>query len=334
MPNPAPPKQPIHLGISLGDPAGIGAEITLKALATLPPSPPTRFTLACDPDWLHHQANLLNLPTPNSYPHIQFHNPDNIQIPHNIHPNHPLAPQAALSWLTATAHLCLQHQLDGIVTAPLSKESIIRTGTPFVGQTEYLTQLAGHPHTGMMLLGHDQQMRWLRVMLVTTHLPIRQVPDAITPANIENAVHRAHQACSLLHLPQARIAVCGLNPHAGEGGHMGTEEITTIQPTIGKLKRDGFNVIGPISGDTVFHAALQGHHDVVVAMFHDQGLAPLKTIAFDSGVNWTVGLPFPRTSPDHGPAYNIAGKNIATPSSMLAAIQLAQNLATPSTPPS
>jgi 4-hydroxythreonine-4-phosphate dehydrogenase len=334
MPPSAPPKQPVHLGISLGDPTGIGAEITLKALAAIPPDPYLRFTLTCDPDWLHHQASQLKLPPPGSrlQTQIQFHNPQNIKIPHPINPNQPLAAQAALSWLTATAQLCLQHQLDGMITAPLSKESIIRTGTAFVGQTEYLTQLAGNPRTGMMLLGQDHQQRWLRVMLVTTHLPIAKIPRAITPESIENAVQRAHQACTLLNLPQARIAVCGLNPHAGEGGHMGTEEITTIQPTIKHLKQSNYNVIGPISGDTAFHAALQGHYDVVVAMFHDQGLAPLKTVAFDSGVNWTVGLPFPRTSPDHGPAYDIAGKNLANASSMVAAIQLARKLASTSPP--
>ena len=163
--------------------------------------------------------------------------------------------------------------------------------------------------------------------LVTTHVPIKQVASLITPERIMLAIELAVKSCRDLGLPRARIAVCGLNPHAGEGGKMGDEEIAIISPTVSAARQKGFDVVGPLSGDTVFHHALRGEFDAVVAMYHDQGLAPLKAVAFDSGVNWTLGLPFIRTSPDHGTAYNIAGQGIANPSSMIAAIRLAKQLA-------
>jgi 4-hydroxy-L-threonine phosphate dehydrogenase PdxA len=136
----------------------------------------------------------------------------------------------------------------------------------------------------------------------------------------------AAQACRDLGLPRARVGVCGLNPHAGEGGHLGTEETKIIEPTVHRAKKQGVDVHGPFSADTLFFQALRGDYDAVVAMYHDQGLAPLKMIAFERGVNWTLGLPFIRTSPDHGTAYDIAGKGVADPSSMIAALQLAKEL--------
>ncbi len=179
----------------------------------------------------------------------------------------------------------------------------------------------------MMLLGHDEKNRWLRVALATIHISIKSVPRKLTGEKITLAIELAARACRDLGLPRAKIAVCGLNPHAGEGGEFGDEEIKTIAPAVRAAQRRGLDVAGPLSGDTVFYHALQGEFDAVVAMFHDQGLAPLKAVAFDTGVNWTLGLPFIRTSPDHGTAYDIAGKGIANPSSMIAAIRLAKQLA-------
>jgi 4-hydroxythreonine-4-phosphate dehydrogenase len=214
------------------------------------------------------------------------------------------------------------------VTAPVNKESIIRAGQKhFVGQTEFLSELAGTDHTAMMLLGTDDQNRWLRVALATVHIAIKAVPEKLTRAKIMLAIELAAQSCRELGLARARIAVAGLNPHAGEGGEFGDEEITTIAPTVLEARQKGFDVTGPLSGDTVFHYALRGDYDAVVAMYHDQGLAPLKAVAFDTGVNWTLGLPFIRTSPDHGTAYDIAGKGLANPSSMISAIRLAKQLA-------
>jgi 4-hydroxythreonine-4-phosphate dehydrogenase len=179
----------------------------------------------------------------------------------------------------------------------------------------------------MMLLGPDERGRWLRVALATVHIPIKAVPEKLTAEKIILAVELAAQSCRDLKLSRARIAVCGLNPHAGEGGKFGDEEITTIGPAVKALQERGFDVVGPLSGDTVFHYALRGDFDAVVAMYHDQGLAPLKAVAFDSGINWTLGLPFIRTSPDHGTAYDIAGQGVANPSSMMAALALARQLA-------
>jgi len=159
------------------------------------------------------------------------------------------------------------------------------------------------------------------------HIALRQVPEQLTPERVLLAIERAAEACAFLGLPRRRVAVCGLNPHAGEGGQFGDEESRVIDPAVQQARADGVDVVGPLSGDTVFHHALHGEYDAVVAMYHDQGLAPLKAVAFDSGVNWTLGLPFIRTSPDHGTAYNIAGKGSANPSSMISALRLARQLA-------
>jgi 4-hydroxythreonine-4-phosphate dehydrogenase len=179
----------------------------------------------------------------------------------------------------------------------------------------------------MMLLGHDDRGHWLRVALATTHLPLRAVADRLTAAKIMTVLELTVRACRDLGLSRARVGVCGLNPHAGEGGNMGREEIDLIAPTVRAAQQRGLDVVGPLSADTLFHYAYCGDYDAVVAMYHDQGLAPLKMVAFEQGVNWTLGLPFIRTSPDHGTAYDIAGQGKANPSSTRAAIDLAEKLA-------
>jgi 4-hydroxythreonine-4-phosphate dehydrogenase len=181
----------------------------------------------------------------------------------------------------------------------------------------------------MMLLGTDDRGRLLRVALATTHVPLRAVADNLTIEKVQTAVELSARACQDLGIARARIGVCGLNPHAGEGGKIGTEELTTIAPAVRHAQAQGIEAVGPISADALFYYALRGDYDVVVAMYHDQGLAPLKMIAFEQGVNWTLGLPFIRTSPDHGTAYDIAGKGVANPSSMIAAIRLAKQLVRP-----
>jgi 4-hydroxythreonine-4-phosphate dehydrogenase len=226
----------------------------------------------------------------------------------------------------AGADLCLRGALDALVTAPVNKEAIVRAGIPFVGQTEMLSEQARASRTAMMLLGQDDRGRWLRVALATTHVPVKNVSDHLTREKILTTIELAAQACRDLSLPRARVAVCGLNPHAGEGGHIGTEEQATIAPAVKAAQRKGIDVLGPMSADALFYYAYRGDYDAVVAMYHDQGLAPLKMVAFEQGVNWTLGLPFIRTSPDHGTAYDIAGQGKANPSSMLAAIRLAKQL--------
>jgi 4-hydroxythreonine-4-phosphate dehydrogenase len=165
------------------------------------------------------------------------------------------------------------------------------------------------------------------VALATTHVPLKRVAEQLSREKIELVIGLAAQACHDLGLPRARVAVCGLNPHAGEGGQLGDEEQTIIHPAVRAMQARGIEVVGPLAADALFYHAYRGEYDAVVAMYHDQGLAPLKMIGFETGVNWTLGLPFIRTSPDHGTAYDIAGQGKASPSSMRAAIRLAKQLA-------
>ena len=322
------------IGISLGDVTGIGPEVTLKALAAEPAQDGTRFLLIGD---AKHLADLnlqlgLRLPLqtytgPQAVGRFFVHNPLPEPLPADLAPGSPAAAKASLAWLEEGARRCLRRELDALVTAPVNKEAIMHTGQPFVGQTEFISHLAGTERTAMMLLGADDRGRWLRVVLATTHVPLKLVSEHLTRAKVELAIELAAQACADLRLPQARIAVCGLNPHAGEGGELGREEITTIAPAVKAARARNLEASGPFAADALFYYVFKGDYEVVVAMYHDQGLVPLKMIGFESGINWTLGLPFIRTSPDHGTAYDIAGKGIANPSSMKAAIGLARQLA-------
>ena len=240
-----------------------------------------------------------------------------------LKPGEAAAARSAYESLKRAADHSASGDLDGVVTAPVNKEAILRAGIPFVGQTEVVTEAAGSPPTGMMLLGTDDQGRWLRVLLATVHIPLRTVPEALSPDLLRERMALADQACRQLGLGRRRIAVCGLNPHAGEGGYLGREEIEWIGPTVARAREEDLDVEGPLAADTVFYRALRGEFDVVVALYHDQGLAPLKLVAFETGVNWTVGLPFVRTSPDHGTAYELAGRGVASSRSMEAAMDLA-----------
>jgi 4-hydroxythreonine-4-phosphate dehydrogenase len=323
------------IGISLGDVTGIGPEVALKAVAAESKNDDAKYLFIGDENLLArlNKKLSLNLPLQN-FPQKKsggkffvinsfLKNP-----PINLATSSPSSANAAIACLRDGAERCLRGELDALVTAPVNKKAIVDAGHKnFVGQTEFLSEIAGAKRTAMMLLGHDEKNRWLRVALATVHIAIKSVPKKLTVEKITLAIELAAQACRDLGLSRAKIAVAGLNPHAGEGGEFGDEEIKIIAPAILALQKKGFDVTGPLSGDTVFHYALRGNFDAVVAMYHDQGLAPLKAVAFDTGVNWTLGLPFIRTSPDHGTAYDIAGKGIANPSSMIAAIRLAKQLA-------
>ncbi len=322
------------IGITLGDVTGIGPEVALKALAAEAQNDNTRYLLIGDADSARrlNQKTGVNLPLNKFTGHgdsgrFFIASPLAEPLPENLPAGSPAAARAAVASLRDGAGRCLRRELDALVTSPVNKESIIRAGHKFTGQTEFFAKAAKTKRYAMMLLGHDEHDRWLRVALVTIHTSIKSVPRKLTPEKLALAIELAAQACRDLQLPRARVAVCGLNPHAGEGGQFGDEEIKTITPTVLAAQKRGLDVVGPLSGDTVFHYALQGDFDAVVAMYHDQGLAPLKAVAFDTGVNWTLGLPFIRTSPDHGTAYDIAGKGIANPSSMISAIRLAKQLA-------
>lgn len=320
--------------VALGDSGGIGPEVALKAITAELDADDTRYLVVGDRNLIQSLNESLGLRLPitpfekrDVGSRVCWRDPLAQSLPHSLLPGSPEAAQAALAWLKDGAAHCLRGEADALVTAPVNKESIIRSGeTSFVGQTELLSALAGTERTAMMLLGCDDRSRWLRVALATIHVPIRNVAQSLTREKVELAIELAVGACRDLGLPRSKVAVCGLNPHAGEGGKIGDEEITTIIPAVEATRSRGLDVIGPLAADTLFHYAFRGDYDAVVAMYHDQGLVPLKMIGFDTGVNWTLGLPFIRTSPDHGTAYDIAGKGIANPSSMIAALRLAKKL--------
>jgi len=331
------------LAVALGDAGGIGPEVTLKAIAAELALDRAHYVIVGDGNLLNklNEQFALQLPLASSrsadaHARVTWIDPvdpnsrakQKNKNASDLVPGCPEHARAAVAWLKAGADLCLRGEADALVTAPVNKESIIRSGeADFVGQTELLSALARADRTAMMLLGHDDRGRWLRVALATIHVPLARVAASLTQPKVQLAIELAAQACRDLQLPNARVAVCGLNPHAGEGGKIGTEEITIVTPAVEGARRLGLNVTGPLAADTLFHYALRGDFDAVVAMYHDQGLAPLKMVAFDTGVNWTLGLPFIRTSPDHGTAYDIAGRGVANPSSMIAAVRLAKQLA-------
>ncbi len=327
--------KPRSIAIALGDAGGIGPEVTLKAVAAELPLDDTRYLLIGDESLFRSLAagrdgafSLKPFAADSAAGRVHWRNPLSQPLPSGLPAGSPEAARAALAWVRHGAELCLGGEADALVTAPVNKQSIIRSGEKnFVGQTELLSALAGTDRTSMMLLGCDDRGRWLRVALVTTHLPIAKVASSLSRERIELTIELAAQACRDLELPRARVAVCGLNPHAGEGGEIGSEELTTIRPAVEAARGRGLDVVGPMAADTLFHYAFRGDYDAVVAMYHDQGLVPLKMIGFATGVNWTLGLPFVRTSPDHGTAYDIAGRGQADPSSMIAAIRLAKQLA-------
>ena len=321
-----------RIAITIGDVTGVGPEVTLKAIAAQLADPEWNYLLIGDQRILDETNSRLGLRVPllpfndgsrNSRAAVLS---PGASLSSALRPGAAEAANAALAWLREGAQLCLRKEAAALVTAPVNKEAIIRAGHRFVGQTEFLAEIAGTPDPVMMLLGPDERGHWLRVALATTHLPLRSVADLLEKSKIELAIVRAAEACRLLRLPRQRVGVCGLNPHAGEGGQLGTEEQSIIKPAVEACRKKGIDVAGPWPADTLFHYAFRGDYDAVVAMYHDQGLAPLKMIVFESGINWTLGLPFIRTSPDHGTAYDIAGKGIANPSSMIAALRLAKQL--------
>jgi 4-hydroxythreonine-4-phosphate dehydrogenase len=228
----------------------------------------------------------------------------------------------AVDLVVQAARRCLSGELAALVTAPISKQLVCDAGYHFEGHTELLAHIARTKRFAMMLVGGP-----LRVSLVTIHVPLAKVPRLLSTKRIVEVIGLSHDVCKRFGIRRPKIGVAGLNPHAGEGGLLGHEEQRIIAPAIQSAKRKGIGVTGPWPADTLFHKAYHGEFDAVVAMYHDQGLAPLKMIAFDSGVNLTLGLPFIRTSPDHGTAFDIAGKGIANPASMIAAINLAAKLA-------
>ena len=317
-----------RIGITLGDINGIGPEIALKAAHRRWPAG-TRVILIGSIEVVRQTCHSLNYPlptiwtpdstprrkittwdpTPNMRPRLQ---PGKIAVD---------AARAAHAWICATAQACLAGQLDAMVTSPICKAGFRAAGFSVPGHTELLADVTHTQNVAMMLFGGG-----LRVVLLTRHIPLRDVAKAIDVASLSRIVRLTSDALPWLGCRNGKIAICGLNPHAGESGTLGAEDKTILTPAIRRLQRSGHNVQGPLPGDTVFHSALQGEFDAVIAMYHDQGLGPLKTIAFHKGVNVTLGLPLVRTSPDHGTAFAMAGRGQASASSMVAAVRAAHQL--------
>jgi 4-hydroxythreonine-4-phosphate dehydrogenase len=310
--------------ISLGDPAGIGPEVVVRALALRPDLPAVVFG---DLGVIERAAAVAGVAAP---PSGRIRAITRL-APDDVAPGRPneLSGRAQVEYLQAATQAVLRGELGALVTAPISKEWAGRAGFAFPGHTEYLAEAAGVSEFAMMLAGPT-----LRVTVATTHLALREVPQALTVPRIASAIlltARALRESFGIALP--RVAVAGLNPHAGEAGRFGDEETRLVLPAIVEAQRrlaagnSVARVSGPHVPDSVFRQAARGEFDAVVALYHDQGLIPVKLLHFDEAVNVTLGLPFVRTSPDHGTAYDIAGSGRARPDSFLHALDLAAELA-------
>ncbi|MCH7536308.1 MAG: 4-hydroxythreonine-4-phosphate dehydrogenase PdxA [Proteobacteria bacterium] len=293
-----------HLVVTAGEPAGIGPELC-SALAETPFA--ADIVVVGDASLLDGRLQVIDMPFPAP---VVCGQPDSANA------------QTLLDGLKIAVEGCLSGRFAAMVTAPLAKHVIAGSGVHFTGHTEYLADLTNTELPVMMLVAGD-----LRVALASTHIPLRDVPDYITAARLAAVIKVLDQDLrSKFAISAPEIVVCGLNPHAGEGGLLGTEDEAIIAPTIASLVQQGLNVRGPLPADTAFTQAA-GSHDVVLAMYHDQGLPVLKYASFGHAVNVTLGLPIIRTSVDHGTAFNIAGTGSADAGSLIAAVELAAALA-------
>jgi 4-hydroxythreonine-4-phosphate dehydrogenase len=315
--------------ITIGDPAGIGAEVSIKACISDKLKQSLNAVLIGDTYVLQEAIKLVDsniklrkIDSPSqaffSAETINYIDLGIIKGSFERCKSTELCGHASAQYIKKAVEILLHKQAHAMVTAPITKDSLRLAKIQFPGHTEMLASLTGVKEYAMMLIGGG-----LRVILVTIHKSLRDVPDLITIDKVYKTIKMANLAAIQLRLKTRRIAVCGLNPHAGEGGMFGSEEIEHIQPAINKAVLEGIDVTGPYPPDTLFYKAYHKEVDIIVAMYHDQGLIPLKMIAFDKGVNVTIGLPIIRTSPDHGTAYDRAWRGIARPESMIEAIKLA-----------
>ncbi|HEU0201258.1 MAG TPA: 4-hydroxythreonine-4-phosphate dehydrogenase PdxA [Burkholderiaceae bacterium] len=312
----------MHIALTTGEPAGIGPEVAVKAAAgTAAP-----LTLIGDRDWLEKTAQKLGVALPQQ---VEI---EHVPLAAPVTPGRLDARNSAyvLALLDRAIAGCRSGTFSALVTAPLHKGIINAAGHAFTGHTEYLAQKTGTAQVVMMLVGEaraDALCFPLRVALATTHLPLAAVPGALTIDGLVAVLEvLGRDLVSRFGIAKPRIAVCGLNPHAGESGYLGREEIEIIGPAIEAAVVRGIAVEGPLPADTVFVPAHAQRFDAILAMYHDQGLAPLKFATFGHGVNVTLGLPFVRTSVDHGTALDLGGSGRADAASMAAAIRLAAEL--------
>ena len=306
-----------RIAVTLGDPAGVGPEVVVKALADPSIASLARWLIVGDAGVLRAAEELTGLA-------IEQGESLALVDPHAIGSGH-IAPgklnadcgHAAVEYVRRATELCLRNEAAAVVTAPVNKEAVTLSGQPFTGHTEFIAQLCGVKDTRMLLASER-----LRVVHVSTHVSLRAACDL----NVERIVHTielGHQAMLSLGIARPRIAVCGLNPHAGEHGLFGNEDANRIEPAIARAREAGLDCHGPLPADTAFLKASRGDYDLVVAMYHDQGHIPMKLLDFEHTVNISLGLPIIRTSVDHGTAFDIAGKNQADPTNMKTAMKLA-----------
>jgi len=325
----------LPIALTAGDPAGIGPELVLRFLHSQPLTQRRDYWVYGDPVILAREAQRLALDIPfdiqqSRDPSLSHHTIRLIPCS-NLPADQPLglvraeAGAAAAAAITRAAQDALAGHVGALVTAPIHKEALAAAGIPYPGHTEMLAALAGVAEVRMMLANDE-----LRTVLVTVHMALRDAILAVTTARVFQTIQMTCDALQRAGIAAPRIAVAGLNPHAGEGGLFGREEIDQIEPAIRQARNLGLNVSGPWSPDTIFMRARGFREfDAVVAMTHDHGLIPVKYLGLDAGVNATIGLPFVRTSPDHGTAFDIAGQGRADIRSFAAAVAMAQSLCSP-----
>lgn len=328
------------IGITMGDPAGVGPEIVVKALADPAVRRLGRFVVYGMNELMAYAADLAEIEpywwrVQHDSPRVRFDLTHDVVVldydelsllGQAVHKATSLGGQASLTFLRDATEAARRRGepggLDALVTAPICKESWAMAGIKYPGHTELLQRLTNARRSVMMF---DSPR--LRVVLATIHIPLMTIQNDLTIGRVYDPIDLGNQACGALGIQSPRIAVCGLNPHAGEAGLFGDEEERLIGPAIAAAREHGIDVSGPYPGDTIFRDAVAGRFDLVVAMYHDQGLIPIKLLAFEEAVNLTLGLPIIRTSPDHGTAFDIVGKNKADPASFKAAIRLAARIA-------
>jgi 4-phospho-D-threonate 3-dehydrogenase / 4-phospho-D-erythronate 3-dehydrogenase len=313
------------IAVTLGDPAGIGPEVILKALATPEIARRARWTIVGDRPTIERTGREIGIPFetliagdggPVRICHVDALGGHEVVSGRM----HAASGAAAVAYVKEATERCLRGEADAMVTAPISKEAVALDGTHFSGHTEYIAELCGVNDSRMMLFNTR-----LSVVHVTTHVALRKAVDASVP-RIARTIALAHDAMGRLGKARPRIAVCGMNPHASEHGLFGGEEEEAIRPAIAAARAQGIACEGPFPPDTIFVDAWRGKWDVVIAMYHDQGHIPMKLLDFANTINVTLGIPIVRTSVDHGTAFDIAGRNLADPTSMQAALRLAARM--------
>lgn len=304
------------IAVTMGDPAGIGPEVLVKALRNPGIRKRGPFCIIGDKTILNRYAS--SLPGNCDLRDLKLLSENAVRPGQGT----PASAQASLSYLLAAVDLLKRKGAHALVTAPVHKENICTSGCHFEGHTEFLARAFHRKHVEMMFVA-----RHLRVVLLTRHVPLKRVSRMISAGALLGTVQRARQSLrAQFGIPNPRIAVCGLNPHAGEGGNIGDEEIRILIPAITAAKKRGIPIEGPFAADTLFTPHNSKNYDLIIAMYHDQGLVAVKALFFHDLVNFTAGLPFIRTSPAHGTAFNIAGKAVAHAGSMTAALRLADEL--------